>query len=369
MARTLLLGWYNLASLFPVQNRILCLSRQSNNPPLDFVLLKEVIESDHPDYSVVILPKAIGNKLAYIAHMLKQVAFIATSRAVVLDSYCLTVSLLSPHISIPVVQMWHALGLMKQAGYAALEDEQGRSAETAELLRMHRGYTSVLVSSNTFREDFARTFDVDPSIVIEAALPRVDLLTDPAIRQRRRDAITSEFPSLANGETVVYCPTFRSMPTTRDQIAVCNLATAIINAGYNFVYKPHPVSKLKIDDPRIVQDRSGRVDMLFAADYVITDYSTVMYEAGLMEIPVFLYGYDWNDYRQKRSFGIDIPNDVPATMSDDPDRIVEAIRNKEFDPDAFKAFVNHFVRLPQGESCTKHIESHLFELIERREQS
>lgn len=45
----------------------------------------------------------------------------ATSRAIILDSYCIAVSLLGERIKAPVVQIWHALGNMKKFGYAALD--------------------------------------------------------------------------------------------------------------------------------------------------------------------------------------------------------------------------------------------------------
>ena len=41
----------------------------------------------------------------------------------------------------------------------------------------------------------------------------------------------------------------------------------------------------------------GQFDALFAADVIISDYSTVIYEAGLLGIPVYLYAYDWDTYR------------------------------------------------------------------------
>lgn len=362
-ARGLLIGWYALCCCLPRKRRIVCFSRQSDCDPIDFLLLKRQIECDRPDYEVVILAKAIGNKLAYAAHMFKQVYYLATSRAAVLDSYCIVVSLLDPHLKIPVLQMWHALGMMKQAGYAALGDAEGRNPETAHLFRMHKGYNSVLVSSASFTNDFAATFNVDPSIVYEAPLPRVDLLIDETERSRRRAQIEEAFPRLRERETVVYCPTFRKNVGQKDVQAVENLIDEVTARGLNFVYKPHPVSTLTIDDARMVQDASGRYDMLFAADYVITDYSTIMYEAGLLGVPVFLYGYDWEDYRTKRSLGINLEADVPLLMSADPERIADAVCDREFDADAFGRFVAEYIAVPTDSSCTERIEKHLLALM------
>lgn len=362
-ARCILILWYRICCLLPKRKRIVCISRQSDAAPTDFLLLQKQIKQDHPDYEVAVLAKAMGSKLAYVFHMLRQIYHIATSKAVVLDSYCIAVSLLDPYLKVPVLQMWHALGMMKQAGYAALGDAEGRTPEMAELFRMHKGYTGVLVSSAKFRDDFAATFGVDPSIVYEAPLPRVDLLVDDAERGRRRKEIERAFPEIAGKKTVVYCPTFRKHVTEVDRRAVSSLIDAITARGLTFVYKPHPVSTLELNDSRVVQDSEGRFDMLLAADYVITDYSTVMYEAGLLGVPVFLYGYDWDDYRTKRSLGIDLEKDVPLLLSGDADRIAEAICAGEFDAEAFARFVSEYIAVPADGSCTERIVRYLFALM------
>lgn len=77
--------------------------------------------------------------------------------------------------------------------------------------------------------------------------------------------------------------------------------------------------------------------MLFVADYVISDYSTVIYEAGLLDLPVFLYAYDWPDYSKKRSLYIDPKRDIPTLFTDDAEAIVRAIEHDDFDHAAYQA--------------------------------
>ena len=112
---------YRICRLFPVRRQMVCISRQSNDAPIDFLLLKEALALKEPPYGTVILADRLKSPLSYLPVMAKQVFFIATSRAVVLDSYCIVVSLLGDRIEAPVVQIWHALGNMKKFGYAALD--------------------------------------------------------------------------------------------------------------------------------------------------------------------------------------------------------------------------------------------------------
>ena len=184
-ATTLLALFYRICRLFPVKRQVVCISRQSNDAPIDFLLLKEGLARKEPPYRTVILADKLESPLRYLPVMAKQVFFIATSRAVVLDSYCIVVSLLGSRIKAPVVQIWHALGNMKKFGYAALDTPEGHSSETARLMHMHEGYDAVAVSSLNFRDDLAAGFNVDPSIVFEAPLPRVDLLRDVSLEAAR----------------------------------------------------------------------------------------------------------------------------------------------------------------------------------------
>ena len=364
-ATALLALFYRFCRLFPVKRQVVCISRQSNDAPIDFLLLKEGLARKEPPYRTVILADKLESPLRYLPVMAKQVFFIATSRAVVVDSYCIVVSLLGSRIKAPVVQIWHALGNMKKFGYATLDTPEGHSSETARLMHMHEGYDAVAVSSLNFRDDLAAGFNVDPSIVFEAPLPRVDLLRDPAFRSRQREAFLREHPEMAGKKTIVYCPTFRKTPPPNEEKAMQNLLSAVDFDEFNFVFLPHPVSRQTIDDPRVITaDRSG-IDPLFAADYVITDYSTVMYEAGLLGVPVFLYAYDWGTYHEKRSFNIDLARDVPTLFTDDPSVLVKAIERDAFEPERYQWFVRNNITLPTHGTCTNHLCRYILKLVQQ----
>lgn len=355
VATALLKLLYSLCSLFPTGNRWVLISRQSDEAPLDFRLIAAWCQEQQPPIQAVILAKQLHNPLAYIPEVFRQVFFIATSKAVVLDSYCIAVSLLGSTIKAPVVQIWHALGNMKKFGFTALDSEEGRNPETARLLHMHEGYDAIAVSSLSFRDDFAAGFDADPALLFEAPLPRADLLTAPASRAIQRAAVVSQHPQLQSKKTIVYCPTFRKVPSANTENAMAALIDAVDFSRYNLVYKPHPVSTQAIDDPRVLTIVGNNPDPLFAADYVISDYSTVIYEAGLLDVPVYLYAYDWDTYNQKRGMNIDLEHDVPTLFTADAQRILRAIEEDDFNREAYQAFTHANVAVPADESCTEHL--------------
>lgn len=357
---------YRFFRAFPRKRRIVCLSRESDRPTTDFRLIRHYVRQTHPDYSVVILAKKLHNPVRYGFHMIRQLYFIATSQAVLLDTYAIVVSLLAGYIDVPVIQMWHALGNMKKFGYTALGSKEGRKFSTASLLNMHRGYTSVLISSKSFISDYARGFDIDPSIIYEAPLPRTDLLINSSYRAQQRERIIREFPELGRKLNIVYCPTFRKKTPANQTQAAAALADAIDYDKYNLIVKCHPLDDLRINNPHVFQHYPSQYDMLFVADYVISDYSTVIYEAGLLDLPVFLYAYDWPDYSKKRNLYIDPKRDIPTLFTDDAEAIVRAIEHDDFDHAAYQAFIRRNVAIPEHGSCTARVVEHVFDLIAAR---
>lgn len=343
----------------------MCISRQSDSDPVDFQLIEEYCERRDPAWEVVVLAKQLRNPAAYLFEMIRQVYYIATSRAVVLDSYCIVVGLLNDRIKVPVIQMWHSLGNMKRFGYTAFGTEEGHSEATARLMHMHEGYDAIAISSMSFADEFAAAFNANKSKLFEAPLPRVDLLLSEEHRTQQRKAVLAAYPQLRGRETIVYCPTFRKQPAPNEAEAAQALIDAVDFSRFNFIYKPHPVSKQVIDDPRVITIPSDRFDALFVADYVISDYSTVIYEAGLLSVPVYLYAYDWDTYREKRGLTIDFEGDVPSLFTSDPHAITEAIESGAFDHEAFRAFVQHNIALPSRSPCTEQLCEHILALTEK----
>lgn len=357
---------YKFFRLFPQRNRVVAISRESNTYPKDFVLLRGYMTEAYPDVEFAILAKKFAPNPAYAWHLVQQIYCIATSKAVILDTYNVVVSLLAGHIKAPVIQMWHALGNMKRFGYTALNDPDGRSETSARLLHMHEGYTSVLISSMSFVKDYAAGFHIDPSIVYEAPLPRTDLLISQENRDAQRARIIASVPQLANGKkNIVYCPTFRQTESANKRKAMRELVNAINFDKYNLIVKAHPLDNLSIDDPHVIQGYDPSLDMLFAADYVISDYSTVIYEAGLIGAPVFLYGYDWDDYKQRRSLYIDIEHDVPTVFSRNAAEIMNAIEKGDFNQKAFGTFIARNVSVPKEGTCTQRVAEHVMRLMNK----
>ena len=104
---------YFFFKFLPTQEKITFISRQSNKITLDFSLIIEELKEELPNYKIIVLTKKLDKKISYIFHMFSQMFHIATSKIVIIDSYSLVVSLLKHKKDLQIIQIWHALGLMK----------------------------------------------------------------------------------------------------------------------------------------------------------------------------------------------------------------------------------------------------------------
>ena len=346
---------YIFLKLLPVQNKYVFLSKLSYKPPLDFLLLSDALKKNDPRCKIVILCQPIDNRFKYVFHIFRQMYHLATSKAIFLERSCLAVHVLKHKKSLQVIQLWHALGSMKKFGYAILDTKEGQPHELAKVLKMHQGYTSILISSFSFLDDYLEGFNIDGSTVVEIPLPRADLLTDEEYRKQKRKEIIDEMPILGQKKNILYCPTFRKMKSPSTQKKMAELIERIDFDTYNFIYSPHPVSKVRIEDSRVIRSKRSSQELLFVADYVISDYSSIIYEAGLMGLPTYLYAYDWAEYRKGRLHNIDLTKDVPLLFIQNADKIVSAIEQDDFDFTKFNEFISDSVKMPKDKTCCEAI--------------
>ena len=346
---------YSLMKLRRVRNQVVFISRQSNAPSEDIMMIMREL-SDRHIKSIALCRKLEGgmvSTLKYCLHMIKQMNCMSTSKVVVLDSYCIAASLLKQREETKLIQMWHALGAMKKFGLSILDKPEGRSSETARLMRMHANYDYIFTSSEKSRGAFAEAFGYAPEALTIMSLPRVDRLLDRDHDLELQTEILDAHPELANGRTnVLYVPTHRVGEDMTP--AVRALIDAVDMTKFNLIIKTHPLTKLDINanEGVITGSRFTSVDMLAVSDAVITDYSAITYEIALKGIPVYFYAYDKESYLDGRSFYLDYDRDMPGPIFTDAVSLAEALLEgtDEEQIEKEKAFADEYITKQSG--CT-----------------
>lgn len=367
---------YSFFKIFPTKNKITMISRQSNEETLDFKLIREEIQKENVDNNekksiVVLCHKLEGGinakfieKIKYGIHMLSQMFHIATSKVVILDSYCILVSILKHKKSLKIIQMWHSMGTMKKFGYQILDMEEGTKKEIADLMKMHKNYDYVFASSMAYAKQLAEGFGCEIEKIRIYSLPRVDLLTNKDYKIQITNKIKKEYPEILNKKNILYCPTFRKNEEQLEK-EIYKMIEQVNFEQYNLIIKLHPLSKIKINNSNVIFDKYfTSMDMLFIADYVISDYSCIIYEVAILNIPLFFFAFDLQEYLNNRGLTIDYEKEVPGLVSKDAKEIIEAINNNKYNIKLVEQFRKKYVT--NTKDCTKKIVEFIDKIIEKR---
>ena len=179
---------------------------------------------------------------------------------------------------------------------------------------------------------------------------KLDKLTDTRLKSDTLRKIYTRYPEFKGKKLVVYAPTFRK---DRDISAETDLlASKLDPSAYAFVLKKHPLMTTSCH-VAAVDDEFTTLEMLFAADYVVCDYSAVVFEAAVLCKPIFFYNFDYDEYGEARDFYIDYMAEMPGVISKSADEIAEAIVNERYDIGRVKEFASKYVSCQQG--CSRRI--------------
>lgn len=354
---------YFFIKLFPTKNKITLISRQSNDASIDFKLIIDRIHKELPKYQVVVLTKEFGkNKVLDILYLFKQMYHISTSKIVILDTYCIPISILRHKKRLKVIQIWHAIGLMKKAGYSVLDKAEGRSSKMAKVMRMHKNYDYIFTSADSCKKAFTEVFNYPENYMVTIPLPRVDLLRDVNYMEEKRKEIIAKYPQLGIKKNILYAPTHRK-DETLFEIKTKELIDAIDYEKYNLIIKLHSLSKINIDNDNVVLDKQfSTMEMGTVSDYVIVDYSGVLFEIGVLRKPLYIYTFDYDEYGVNRGIFIDYANEIPGKMYENGKDIFNAITREEHDMVKQDVFINKYVDL-SSDDCTGDIVNFIKTLI------
>lgn len=371
--KSVLRGIYALHKMAKVRpNRVSIISRQSNVPGIDIRLLEEALQAEG-DIDVRVLCRTLDGgipaKLKYAFHMIgPQMHAIATSKVLVLDSYCIAASILNHKKDLTVIQMWHAMGALKKFGKSVLDQKEGSSRALAEAMDMHRGYDVILASSEKSRAHFAEAFGYSEAPFEILPLPKADILTDPAWMAAKKEEILTKIPALRGKKVALYAPTFRKGGDPAEQLQGMESLAAAFAAADEWVLllSPHPLMG-NVDLPgAVMAPGCATMDLLAVCDHFITDYSAAVYEAVLADVPVSLYTYDLDTYLDDRGFYLNFRTDMPAAPLKEAAEVVREVQafDEAFaaDGDAAgareaamarqHAFRDLYITMPEGDSCT-----------------
>lgn len=356
----ILLRWamsfvYFFLKLLPTdKNKVLFLSRQSNTVTEDFGFLIERLTELRPGVKTVVITKradkGLGSMLEFAAATLRSMYHLATASVCVLDSYWPAVSVLHHKKQLAVIQMWHAMGKIKKSGYQSLGKQFGRSDMIAREMRMHRNYDVVIAGGRAFNPFYCASFDIEPDILYNVGLPRMDKLREGVDDARR--SFEETYPQLRGKKIVLYAPTFRKGHMLDPKALVDAFD---FESDSMLVIKRHPNQLLNSQSlpPAMTCSRLPTSTLLSVCDCVITDYSAITIEAALLGKPVYFYLFDYEDYLEHNGLNVKLFDEFPSCIFRTAEELVAAINSGEYDMDNYRRFCEHYLPDLSGRATDK----------------
>jgi CDP-ribitol ribitolphosphotransferase / teichoic acid ribitol-phosphate polymerase len=351
---------YQPFRLLPVQKKVTCISRQSDDIPADFLLIREDLHN-HKDIKIQILAKKLTAQnprvVLYPFHMLRQMYHIATSRAIVLDGYCIVASIVKHKPETSIIQIWHATAAIKKFGWQIVGKPSGSSLDTATIMRMHDKYDIVLAPSRRTAQCYQEAFRVGEDKIRYVGLPHLTQLVEPNFEMSPK--MRHEFGLDPSKKTILYVPTFREGKLVNLQ----GLIDAIDFDKYELVAKIHPIDRLPGKDPRVTYpNRFSTTEWMHLADVIITDYSSLLVEAAILKKPLFLYVYDLEEYSGDTGLNIEYtePFIAPIVYHQAAD-LVEAL-DKPYDGEVLEQLRQQLVEVDAAK-CRKEFSKFILEFL------
>ena len=336
---------YFFMKICPVKNKVVMLSRQSNKPSIDFELIQNGILGRTTNVEIKILCKTlkkdIKERINYCFYILKCMYHIATAKVCILDSYSIPISILKHKKELEIIQIWHASGAIKKFGHQSLNKKEGRGIEIARIMNMHKNYSHVMAPSKITGNFYSEAFKTDENKIFLNGLPRIDYLLDDELEDNKINEFYKEYPKFKNKETILYVPTFRKDKDCTDIIK--GLINCINFKKYNLIIKLHPLDKTEKIHEYVVSNKYNTFDLLKIADYIITDYSAVAFEASVLNKPLYFYVYDISEYIGTRGLNVDLIKEMNNCVSTNIKEIIKSIENNEYDYQELEKFKNKYM--------------------------
>lgn len=285
---------------------------------------------------------------------------LAKSKVIIVDDYTPVLNDIWALKHRELIQLWHACGAFKTFGFSRL----GKDGGPNQTSRNHRSYDYAMVSSAEICRFYAEGFGIDEKNVKPLGVPRTDDFFKEEYKAEIRQTLYEQYPVLKGKKVILFAPTFRGngagsawYPFEKFDAGALLKELGedyiLIIKHHPFVAQKHPVdeeSHLQILD---LSKESEINDLLFITDVLITDYSSVIFEASLLNIPMLFYAFDLEEYVVNRDFYYPFKNFVPGKIVRSQTEIIQSVREEAYEQEKIESFKHRFFDDLDGRSSER----------------
>lgn len=337
---------FNIFTRFPINNNLISFIIDSNE---SFSGNLEYIKNEFENRGDFEFNFYYKDKLS-ISSLKK----LATSRYVFLNDNFFPLAFMKFNNVSTVVQLWHAPGAFKKFG---------GSVENASMLKLISDNTDYLITTSKYIEDYySEAFQIDKSKIKALGLPRADYYFKNHDIENLRNDFNRKYDLGSDKKIILYAPTFREDEEYNNVFNYLDIEEFNKNLSdeYILVLRLHPKikkfysSQIHADGDYVdCSDYKNEQELLLISDILITDYSSIMIEFGLLNKPIVFFAYDLDNYlRNERGFYLDYKNDLPGPIVYSTGELINTI-NEGIDTSKMESFIKMQVEAIDGNSSKR----------------
>lgn len=343
--------------VYPVQkNKVLFLSDSRDEMSGNFFFIYEEIKEKYEVKSI------LGIKNRKKCPKLDFCKELASAKYILVDDFYPVIYPIPLRRQTKLIQVWHAVGAFKTVGFARKQNKDHFSMT-------HRNYTAAIVSSPQIRKDYAKAFRMKECQIYSTGIPRTDIFFDEVYKEKTRIKLYEKYPELQGKRVILFAPTFRGNNLKQayydfEKIDFEKFQKAF-SEDYICIIKMHPFIKntygqalnkgfyLDLSKEREIND------LLLITDVLITDYSSVIFEASLLNIKTIFFAYDLEEYEKTRDFFYPYSKYTFGPVVKTQFELENAIMNQETDFEKILEFQSYFMKSCDGNSTKRFVETFL----------
>ena len=261
------------------------------------------------------------------------------------------------------LQTWHGTPLKRIALDVARPAFSDADTYPAELAHDVARW-DVLLSPNRFSTDVLRGALGYRGEVLETGYPRNDLLLSPE-RDAIRAAVRERLGLPPETRAVLYMPTWRDDREFTLELDVERAAAALAPDDVLLVrahWLAGAAGEIRRGTVRDVTAFQDVRELYLAADVLVTDYSSAMFDFAVTGRPMLFYTYDLDHYRDVlRGFYWDFEREAPGPLLHTTSEVVDALRDLDAvvarHRAAYQAFTERFCHLDDGRASARVVEA------------
>lgn len=253
-----------------------------------------------------------------------------------------------------VINTWHGGGAYKTVGSStAVQSPSERFRQNIA----HKTNLTFLSSSKAFTDLTLRNSFHHNGKILECGMPRNDILIHTADSDLRKKVL-DHFHLPADQKLLIYAPTYRENKTASDYSfdtkAVKTMLSQRFGGNWSILFRCHYYivedAKNLSSDYINASDYPDMQELLYAANMLITDYSSSIWDFSFTGRPCLLYATDLNNYQVSQGFYSDI-HTWPFPLAESNQELLDNIQHFSFDTYT-KAIQQHHEDLGSYESGT-----------------